>query len=411
MTRRRRWLLLIVFHVVVLASGWWLVARGRADDAAWAEVTREDLVLDVEVEGTLQAVDTSLLGPPQVGELWEYKIAFMAHEGKPVKAGQPVLGFDTVELDQKLQETQAERDTALKQLEKRRADLELERRQRELRLAEARARERKAALKLEVPPELAAATELQKTRHELALAKDEVALLERQMAAAERSGRAAITSLTQQHQRAEERVRQFEAWIAAMQVTAPRDGLVIYVSNWRDEKSKVGDSVWRGQSVLEIPDVRRMKADGEVDEADAGKIQVGQRVTFHLDAHPDVEFRGTVAALRRSVQRRSWRDPLKVAKLTIELESTDTERMRPGMRFRGDIETERIKGAVLAPLEAVFPSSEGPRVHRRTPLGTEPVAVRIGKRNDEQVQILSGLSPGDRIARTDPSVLARAETP
>jgi HlyD family secretion protein len=40
-----------------------------------------------------------------------------------------------------------------------------------------------------------------------------------------------------------------------MTVRAPQDGIVVYQTNWRDEKKKVGDSVWFGEKILALPDL------------------------------------------------------------------------------------------------------------------------------------------------------------
>ena len=106
------------------------------------------------------------------------------------------------------------------------------------------------------------------------------------------------------------------------------------------------------------------------------------------------------------MQRKSWRDPLKVVKLEIELDGTDTRRMRPGMRFRGTVETERTAGTLLVPLDAVFPASGGPVVYRRSFGGFEAVRVELGERNATHAIVVKGLGAGDRVARRD---LAAAE--
>src|SRR6185295_5284639 len=131
--------------------------------------------------------------------------------------------------------------------------------------------------------------------------------------------------------------------------TAPGVGTVVYVDTGEGEKKKVGDSCWRGQSVLEIPDLRSMRADGEIDEADAGRLSVGQRVTLRLDAHPDDAFTGRVRSIGGSVRSRSDSNPLKVVKLEIDLDRTDPQRMRPGMRFTGTVEIERAARVLVAP--------------------------------------------------------------
>ena len=388
--------------LLLLGGVWWLsgAATGE-DDGEWAEVARDDLVRGIEVTGKLRAVETTQLGPPQVKRVWEYKISYLAPEGEEVPEGTPVLGFDTTELMRRLERQQAERDGAIKQIEKTEQDLTMARRQDAMRLAEAEARRRKAGLKVERPGELSSARELAEARLDLELADKELAYLARRLEASERSADATLGALRAQKERAEQQTRELEEAVEKMMVKAPRAGTVIYVTDWREEKKKVGDSCWRGNLVIELPDLSVMQAEGQVDEADAGQLVEGQEVTLRLDAHPDVPFRGRVSSIWKTVQPKSWRSPLKVARLEIELEETDTKKMRPGMRFRGTVETERVEDALLIPARAVFLSAEGPVVYRRTMFGYKAVAVDLGRRDEERVEVLDGLRLGDRISLVD----------
>ena len=402
---KRLWLGLTAIPVVGLSA--WLVAADPAKDAGWTPVLEQDLVLGAEVTGTLRALESSLLGPPRVADMWDFKIAFMAPEGKEVKAGTPVLGFDASQLERQLEEKMAEAEAAGRELEKRRADLDLERKDRALRKSEAEARKRKAELQLDVPPDLVSATELADARRDLSLAKNELRLLDEQIRSAERSATAAMAVVADRKDAAAARVADLQAAIGSMQLTAPRDGTVVYAMNpWSGEKKKPGDSCWQGETVMEIPDLRSMKGEGEVDEADAGRVQAGQAVIFHLDAHPEVPFRAKVATVHRTVQQQSWRNPLKVVRLDVALTATDPKRMRPGMRFRGKIELERIAKVRAVPAEAVFASAEGPVVYRKTWLGWEPVRVEVGRRNTEWIEV-KGVGLGDRVARVDLGARAR----
>jgi HlyD family secretion protein len=389
--------------------GLWLVA-GRAGATAtgdWAEVRHEDLVIGVPVAGTLSSVQSVRIGPPQISQIWDYKISFMAPEGAQVKAGQPVLGFDTSELERQLLDKRAERDSAQKELEKKQTDLEIARRDRQLDLAEAEARERKAQLKVDVPPELVASKELAKSREDLDLARREVAYLKDRLRLEAVGGATEAAALASKRDRAAVRVQEMEDAIRRMTVTAPRAGTVVYVATDEGEKKKVGDSCWRGQSVIEIPDLRRMEASGDIDEADAGRVAVGQRVTFRLDAHPDDAFSGRVRSVGGSVQSRSEHSPLKVVRLEIDLDRTDPQRMRPGMRFLGTIETESVAKALVAPIEAVFNGPDGPVVYRKAGWRSEAVHPELGRRNDRLVEIRSGLKAGDMVSRRDLSEESR----
>lgn len=402
---RRAWAVLALVVAAGLFALWAFGSnRSAAADEEWALVQRQDLVAGIEVTGTLGAVHSVSLGPPPLAQVWDFKIAFMAPEGTEVRQGQPVIGFDTSELETSLLDAMAERDSAEKELEKKQANLEMTRGEDELRLAEAKAKARRAGLKVDVPADLVASRELAESRADLDLAEREVAYLESRLALQNREAEAEISALRNQRDRAARRVREVEEAIGKMTVTAPRDGTVVYISDPRREreKKKIGDSAWRGERIVEIPDLGRMQARGEVDEADAGRVAIGQRVSLRLDAHPDVSFTGRVRAIHDSVQRRSSSDPVKVVGLDLSLDRTDPQRMRPGMRFLGTIELERAPRALVVPADAVFHGAEGPVAFRRTRWGTEEVRPKLGRRNDRWVEIVSGLSEGDAIALRDP---------
>ena len=397
----RRWI--AAAAGVLLLGGWWVVEAMQRDAAAeTVAVVRDDLVLSVEVNGTLSAVESIMIGAPTLPRYWNYKISHMAPEGEPVSAGTPVLSFDTTELQRRLLRRQADADEAVKQIDKTAKDLELQRRQDELRIAEAAARRRKAQLVVDRPGDLSSAQELAAARLDLRLADRELEYLSSRLDASRRSAEAALAALADQRDRAQSEVDEVRKAIEQMARLAPRDGTVIYATDWNDAKKSVGDSCWRGETVMELPDLGRMRADGEVDEENAGKVRSGHAVSLRLDAHPDLRFSGRVASIGRSVGRRTWSNPLKVARLEIELAETDTLRMRPGMRFRGEVETERVDDALLVPVEAVFPRERGPVVYREGWLGVEPVTVELGRRNQRWVEVLDGLAEGDRLATREP---------
>jgi multidrug resistance efflux pump len=351
----------------------------------------------VAVEGVLRAVESVDVGPPALSMVYEFKLAMLAPEGSEVTAGEPVMRFDTTQLQQRLQELIAERDATLSLLEKRTADYAIERRDTELELAEARAELRRAEFELAVPEEVAARRELERARIDHRLAVQRIRALEGRLGHLESRRRAELGDVANKSEQAEARVEEVESAIERMTVRAPRAGTVIYNTRRRGEKPKVGDTVWRTQDVLSIPDLDRMRAEGRVAEADVGRLAVGQPVTLRLDSYPDVEYRGRLRRIGRAVENRSRHSPEKVVAVEIDLERTDASRMRPGMRFRGRVEVDRVEGVLTAPAGAVFPTADGAAVHRRTLLGRELLHPTLGRRNDELFEVVSGLEEGDRV--------------
>jgi HlyD family secretion protein len=385
--------------LLFLLGGWTLRNKLAADrQGDWVAATRGDMVTGFEVTGTLISMSSESLGPPPLPDVWDFKIARLAREGTEVKQGEPVLSFDTTELQRRLEEKSAEADEARKQIEKERNDLAVQTKGERLRLAEAEATLRKSALKLDAPPDVTGINEHKQTEIEHNVAKREASAVRARLAALERAAIARITLLESRQREAQSVVERTSSAIRQMNITAPRAGTVVYMTNWRGEKKKEGDNVWKAERIIEIPDLARMKAEGEVDEVDAGRVAVGQRVTLRLDAHPDEEFKGTITTAGRTVQRKKGtQDPLKVLRVEIELDRTDPVRMRPGMRFQGTIELGRVKSAVLIPRESIFLGPNGPFVYRRGSIGVDQVSVKLGRENDKLVQVINGISQGDRV--------------
>jgi HlyD family secretion protein len=397
-------LVAVLSALAAFAAGAWMMAgrSGNGGAGDWVEVGREDLVIGVPVTGQLGAIDSAQVGPPPIKDTWDYKIAFLAPEGALVRQGDPVVAFDSTLLQNSLRDKMVERDTAEKDLEKKRTDLEIARHDDELKLAEAEAARRKDALKVDVPAELVNRNELKAAHTDLALDERQIAYLQQRLQLESRGATAEMEALRARRDRAAARVAEVQEAIASMRVRAPRAGTVVYVAGRRGVKKKVGDSCWRMEKVLEIPDLTRMKAEAEVDEADAGRVASGQAVQLRLDAHPDLIFSGRVQEIHGAVETRSSASPEKVVRLVVAIDNTDAQRMRPGMRVRGEIETERAAKVLAAPVEAVFNQPRGAVVYRRTRWGVETVQPRLGRRNERLVEVLGGLAAGDWLARRAP---------
>ena len=379
----------------------WLALAAARPAAPRATVHRGNLEISVKVTGRLAARTSSRLGPPVIPQMYQFKISFLAPDGASVKKGQPVIRFDGTELTPKLARAQADLDTAAKELEQKKAEIEKERVDDALALAEAQARLRKARLAADLPSELTASLELAKSRLALKLAQQEVAQLGRRIDASRRADDLEVDGLERVRARAAERVEQLQRALDSLTVRAPRDGIMVLIEDWRGNKLKVGDSTWPGRGLAEIPDLASLEGDGEVPEGLAGHVAPGQRVRLALDALPGTTLSGSVRTVLGSVHRRSEEDPSPVVDVRINLNTVDTEHMRPGMRFRGEIVTERADDVMLLPLSAVRWGADGPEVVVRTVLGWRRQPVRLGRATAGEVEVLEGLRPGTKVRVTN----------
>ena len=363
------------------------------------EVKRADLVISVEVTGELEAVDSTDVVPPTVAGVWNYKIASLADEGVDVKEGEPVVAFDPSELMRQLETLQNDLEAAKKKLDKKRDDAALARRNEELEVAEAEANVRKASLKTTGAADLVASVQQKVLEYDEQLAKLKLDETKGKAAQAARADQAELAQLSDHYKYLVDRVAELQANVAKMEIKAPRVGTIVYPTNWRGEKKKVGDPAWRSETVLQVVALGKMRGVGDVDEIDVARVATAQHVVMHLDALPDIQLKGTVDSIAKSVRPKSETDPSNAVRVKIAIDPDQKAPLRPGMRFRADVETERIANVVQVPAEAVFVTQDGPVAYRKD--GTR-VKLKLGKRNGSAVEVVSGLQPGDVISRTEP---------
>jgi len=370
-------------------------------DLQFVDVKKDDLVIGAEISGDLEAIDSTDIHPPSIGQIWNFKIAQISSDGDDVKAGEPVVAFDPSEVMRDLETMQNEADAAQKKLEQKRNDAALARRDDDLKVAEAESTLKKAGLKAAGSPDLVAAVDLETERLDEQNAKLVLAGAKFHAESTKKSDEQEIAQLAEKATYAKHRAEVLRASLAGMQVMSPRDGTVVIPTDWQGNKKKVGDPAWRGETVLQVVGLGKMQGKGIVDEVDLSRVRTQQPVTLRLDALPDVKLTGHIDQIEKSVDAKSNTDPSRVAKLVIALDKT-TVPLRPGMRFRGEVETEKLAQVVQVPVEAVFVTADGPVAYRKTGGGVEVVKLVLGKRSASSIEVKSGLAAGDRVSRVQP---------
>jgi HlyD family secretion protein len=387
--------------IIVAASAFLAISCGeRAPEVATHRVEPVSFARRVTAEGTLKAVKATPVMAPQEART-PMKVAWIAEDGEQMKAGDVIVRFDSTDFENLLLLGREDRTTAGNRLEKSAVESSATRSnlERDARLAQ---RQLESAQQFKFDDE-----EIFSRYSRIESDVDEGLAVERKRHAEEvlvvREGLSRVDRdlIAIEDRKAGLKIKQAEDGLQALQVVAPHDGILVLQRNWRGDVARIGDSMWRGQPIGEIPDLAAMQADVFVLEADAAGLAADQKVTLFLEADAKRQFTGKVKSVEKVARPRIPRQPVQYFGVTVELDETDSALMKPGARVRASLEVENQENVFVIPRQALFERDGKRLVYRKKGKDYEPVEVTIGTSSAGRVVVTEGLSAGDEIALED----------
>jgi len=167
-----------------------------------------------------------------------------------------------------------------------------------------------------------------------------------------------------------------------------------------------GDLVRPGEDILTLGDFRNIKVVVPVSELDLASVQVGQSVPVRLDAFPDRTFTGRVERIAPIADATARLVPIEI--FLPNNEGLITAGLLARVSFQSSpnqvIVPERALevGEGDEPMMFVLQEGETPSVSRRV--------VEVGDRANGEVEILSGIEPGETIVVRSSAPLTDGQT-
>ncbi|MDA8579629.1 HlyD family efflux transporter periplasmic adaptor subunit [Pontimonas sp.] len=189
-----------------------------------------------------------------------------------------------------------------------------------------------------------------------------------------------------------------QADLSRATMTAPVASTVIAVASQLGEPigtTSVGVNGTSGFIVLAALDTFVVEADFA--ESDVVGIADGQSVTLEFDALPDARLEGLVTEVDAYGSVDPSGGSITTYGVTISV-PTPPAGLRAGMTAQASITTEEATGVISAPVTAISEREDGYVALVQSEDGSvEEVAVEIGVRGGYYVEIVSGLTAGDRV--------------
>jgi len=374
-----------------------------------APVRQGDFAEIVRCRGELKAGRSiQLTAPRNVPDL---KILWQAEPGSTVKAGQVVVRFDPGSTKRQLDEYLAAQRQAQASLDQAVAQARITAEQDKLDLAQARYQVERA--KLEVSKQaIVSAIQGEESKIDLATAESKLRVQEAAVELHKKSDEAKIASFTRQLEKAKADVDLTNERLAQMEMKAALDGMISFAMNysqgWMNARPfKVGDPVWPGAVVAQIPDPATLQMEGKVEEVDRGRIVAGNEARVRLDAIPERTIAAKVASISPLTEMSYEWPPIRSFIAYAPIANPDSA-LRQGMNGGLDIVIRHIPNALSVPSKAIFTRRGKPVVYVAEPKRYRAVEVEVLARNPDEVAI-QGVAAGASVALTEPSASESGE--
>ena len=357
---KKKTIIISVIAIVIIAAGLFFYLKGNGKNTAYKteKISRGEIKAIVTATGTVNAVTTVSVGTQVSGTIRRLLVDY----NSPVKKGQLLAQIDPSTF-------QAQVDQASANLLSAKANME------------------KAAVAT-----LDARRTLQRNKELFAqnfIARSDLDTAETNAQSAEAQQRVNQAQVEQ----AQAALKIAETNLQYTNIISPVNGTVI--SRSVDIGQTVAASFQTPTLFSIAQDLTKMQIDTNVDEADIGKVKVGQDVSFNVDAYPDTIFAGKVAVVRNA--------PITVSNVVtydvvIQVDNSQLK-LKPGMTANVSITIEtrpnvlRIPNAALRfkPAE-VTGKSEKPQ-DKQGMKGTKVWILENGK--PKPVKVIIGLSDGN----------------
>ena len=296
----------IAVVTLMLAGAFFFFRNGEKEPRYRMEkVSRGDIRATVTATGTVNAVVTVLVGTQVSGTIKTLYVDF----NSPVKRGQILAQIDPATFQAQVDQARANLSAARANVEKAEASL----------LDAKRTLERNKTL-------------YQKSY----IAKSDLDTAETN----EQAARAQVSAARAQVQQNRAALDFAENNLRYTRIVSPVDGIVI------SRNVDVGQTVaasFQTPTLFNIAqDLTKMQIDTNIDEADIGKIKIGQPVEFTVDAYPDDTFAGTVFVIRNA--------PITVQNVVtydvvVKVDNPEMK-LKPGMTANVSIILEKKEGVL-----------------------------------------------------------------
>jgi HlyD family secretion protein len=359
--KRRKWIIITIVAVLALLVTGWLVSKHRkgkdiGEVVRLEEVGRSELTELVSAPGEIEPNETVQISAKVSAQILEIPY----DEGDTVTCGNPnanppippsiLLRLDAKDLESQLKLAEAGRNAEAAQVEVEKLRIEGQKST----IVGVAASLEQAEKDLERRKGLFETHDISKADFDQI--KYKVDTLRAEYEAAKHNLDAAKQNLVvmgHNLEAADARIAEAKEMLSYTIIRSPINGVVTRLNAKVGEMVMTGTMNNPGTVIMEVSDLSRMLLVAQVDEADIGGLQVGQKAMVGVHAFPDIEFKGAVSEI---ALKHRWSDTrTRYYRTEILLDNDpNVAKLYTGLAAHVDIKTQRHEGVVKVPSQAVL---------------------------------------------------------
>ena len=381
-----------------------VLAASEENPIPVAKLTKQPFSLSVPSIGEIVGLEATAVPTPSTSS-GSLTISWLIPEGSFVKAGAPVIRFDSTDVKLNLEKqtntlTSNQENTKIKTQQQITDDKTL--------AIDRTDAEENYNYDMTVMPQdesIFSKWDIITAQADAHYDKERIEFLKSKVKTQQRIARSDQQILNIERNKAQSQVSLLKETLNSLELQAPVGGLVLYRRDRRQDP-KVGDQSYPGQAVVEIINLDVLQARIYVLERDGGNLAKGQPVVIKLDAIPDKQYHGTIrsvssvaAALERNSVLRYF-----TCDVSVSDAGRDLKRIRPGMNLQGDVVLQNYESCFVVPSGAVTYREKEKDNLVYVKKGNKFVekTVQTGLSSHGEAIILSGVEDGELIALTNP---------
>ncbi|HMD10429.1 MAG TPA: HlyD family efflux transporter periplasmic adaptor subunit [Candidatus Acidoferrum sp.] len=381
---------------------------------ALVKVERKNLSQTLRLNGTTQASRSFIVLAPRLegAQVGSMVVTKLAPAGTHVKSGDLLVEFDPQAQMKDYLDKKSTFDNLVSQVAQKQTDEDIARAKDDTAMKQAEDELKRAQLEIQ-RNEVVSRIDAEKNQEAVDEGQATLKQLKETYQLKRAAAVAAIKILEIQRDRAKEAMRYALANAAKMTVHSPMTGVVVYNTIWlggRMGTVQQGDQVRPGVPFLQVVDPSKMEVRVELNQVDLLKVHPGQKAEMRLDAYPGMMLPAALDELSPLGHTGQFTEMVRSFTARFLVQGNDP-RLLPDLSAAMDLDLGTDTNVLVVPYQSIGTELGHSFVWLKSSSGFEKRTVKIGRRNDLNAVVESGLAEGDVIRRDAGEDSGAAERP